>query len=240
MFYLKFSRINICQQQHLHRIQVIPIQYIFRYIAIFYPQTVRMTPRTARITITVIWIIAMCLFIPWAVVFQEKVLKLNGGKYNYTVCIQEWGEKYSFLQAILQFSVFLTCYLIPLTFIATCYLLIGLRVWKRRVAGMRGSRAERNIHRSKIRIVRMLLVVFVIFALSWLPLYSIELRILFGPKAGSIEKVIRRRYLLPLAQWLGAANSCVNPFIYCYFSANFRKSIVSALKSKSCCSKISV
>lgn len=136
--------------------------------------------------------------------------------------------------------VFLTCYFIPLLFIAVFYLLIGVRVWKRRVAGMRGSRAERNINRSKIKIVRMLAVVFIIFALSWLPLYSLNVRTMFGPVAGSTEKVIVGRYLRPLAQWLGAANSCVNPFIYCYFSANFRKSIVAVIKSRSCCGKITV
>ena len=136
--------------------------------------------------------------------------------------------------------VFLTCYLIPLLFIAVFYLLIGIRVWKRKVAGMRGTRAERNINRSKIKIVRMLMVVFIIFALSWLPLYSLNLRTLFGPQAGSSEKVIMRRYLMPLVQWLGAANSCVNPFIYCYFSANFRKSIVAVIKSRSCCGRINV
>ena len=68
--------------------------------------------------------------------------------------------------------------------IAIFYLLIGIRVWKRRVAGMRGTRAERNIQRAKIRIVRMLLVVFIIFALSWLPLYSFRLRYYFGPTFG--------------------------------------------------------
>ena len=28
--------------------------------------------------------------------------------------------------------------------------------------------------------------------------------------------------LTPVAQWLGSANSCFNPFIYCFFSTRFR------------------
>ena len=73
----------------------------------------------------------------------------------------------------------------------------------------------------------MLVIVCVIFALSWLPLYTLRLRLLFAD-AGSISQTELnglKRYGLPVAQWLGAANSCVNPFIYCYFSPAFRRGI---------------
>jgi len=46
------------------------------------------------------------------------------------------------------------------------------------------------------------------------------MRGLFGtpPAHGSLEKQLLDRYIRPLAQWLGASNSCINPFVYCYFS----------------------
>ncbi len=213
--------------------------FFFRYLAIFYPKTSRLTPQIAYVTIAFIWIVPMCIFIPWPIVYTQRSMVLYPQTPPYVTCMPMWNnvviEKGYFLGV-----VFLSCYLLPLIFIAIFYLLIGIRVWKRRVAGMRGTRAERNIHRSKIRIVCMLLVVFIIFVLSWLPLYSLQLRNYFGGPYGSQEKVIFRRYLMPLAQWLGAANSCVNPFIYCYFSANFRKSIVAVLKSRSCCGRITL
>ena len=34
----------------------------------------------------------------------------------------------------------------------------------------------------------MLMVVFIIYALSWLPLYSLNLRMLFGPQAGVLRE----------------------------------------------------
>ena len=72
----------------------------------------------------------------------------------------------------------------------------------------------------------MLVVVFVTFTLSWLPLYSVGLRLLFGLEhMSTAEKTILKKYILPVAQWLGASNSCVNPFIYCYFSCSFRLAI---------------
>ena len=206
-----------------------------RYLAIFYPQTSRISPRTACIMIAIIWLVPMCIFIPWLVVYVEKVFIVQG--FPYVQCTAEWSSMDIRKMYILG-AVFLTCYLIPLLFIAVFYLLIGIKVWKRNVRGIRGSRAERNINRSKIRILRMLIVVFVMFALSWLPLYAIELRILFGTPPLLSEKILLKNYLLPIAQWLGASNSCVNPFIYCYFSTNFRGSIVQIFRSRTCCGKI--
>ena len=214
---------------------------IFRYLAIFFPTTTRLTPQRCYLIITFIWLIPMCVFIPWAVAFSERTVpirdELTHAVYVYTTCMEVWSSM-STRKAYFLGVVFLTCYVLPLCFIAVFYLMIGIKVWKRRVAGIRGTRAERNIHRSKIRIVRMLLTVFIIFVLSWLPLYSLHLRGLFGPMPGSTEKVILRRYITPLVQWLGAANSCVNPFIYCYFSLHFRRSIIAVVQSRSCSTPI--
>ena len=176
----------------------------------------------------------MCLFIPWIVVYEQVTYRIHG--FDYVICTAQWSSA----QNRKLFSlcvIFLTCYLLPLIFIAIFYFMIGLRVWKRKVRGMRGS-AQRNINRRKARIVRMLIVVFVIFFISWLPLYSIDLRTLYGPLLSPLEKRILKLYLIPFAQWLGASNSCVNPFIYVYFSKKFRRSVLAALRNKGCCSRI--
>ena len=208
---------------------------VYRYLAIFFPQTNKLSPRGAVIMIGLIWIVPMCIFVPWTVVYAQKAYVIKG--HQYVVCTATWTDRRTERMFMLG-AVFLTCYFIPLLFIAIFYMLIGIRVWKRQVRGMRGTRAQRNIHQSKIRIVRMLVVVFVIFALFWLPLYSINLRIQFSDGITKQEKNMMRKYLIPFAQWLGAANSCVNPFVYCYYSNSFRRSIVNLLRSRSCCGKI--
>ncbi len=152
-----------------------------------------------------------------------------------TICWPKFPSK-SVERGFFLGGMFLTCYLVPLCFITICYSMIGLKVWRRNVAGIRGSKAERSIQKSKIRIVRMLIVVAAFFSISWLPLYSIRMRVLYFPLRGQEKKIMR--VIMPIAQWLGSANSCVNPFIYCYFSEQFRKGISAVLKSKSCCGKV--
>ena len=168
--------------------------------------------------------------------YRQKTFDVSD--FDFVACTADWSANKDYRKIYTIGVVFLTCYLMPLIFIAIFCVLIAVRVWKRNVRGMRGTRAQVNIHRVKIRIMRMLVAVFVTFAVSWLPLYSIELRTILGPLPGRAEKNLLRTYLVPMAQWLGASNSCVNPFIYCYFSDNFRRSIIAVVHSRSCCSKI--
>lgn len=73
----------------------------------------------------------------------------------------------------------------------------------------------------------MVFVVIITFALSWLPLYTIFCVVkfwdylLYDEKTQSIVNLI-----LPVAQWLGASNSCINPIVYAYMNRKFRLSFL--------------
>lgn len=91
------------------------------------------------------------------------------------------------------------------------------------------------IHRSKVKVIKMLLVVVVSFALSWLPLYVLATRIKFGGSSLSETEADVIDSLIPLAQWLGASNSCINPILYAFFNRRFRVGFRAILTSRSCC-----
>ena len=118
-------------------------------------------------------------------------------------------------------------------------LFVCLKVAQRQVFGLqRDSSAAVSMSRTKTRVLRMLVVVCVVFALSWLPLYSLHLILMFADPTiiSQAERDLMKNYALPIAQWLGAANSCINPFIYCYFSPAFRRGIQQgAPPSGTCC-----
>lgn len=84
----------------------------------------------------------------------------------------------------------------------------------------------------------MLFVVIMLFACSWLPLYAIFTRIkLGGPISPGVDEWVVYN-LLPFAQWLGAANSCINPILYAFFNRKFRAGFWAILHSGSCCSPL--
>ncbi|PSN52951.1 hypothetical protein C0J52_03617 [Blattella germanica] len=132
------------------------------------------------------------------------------------------------------------CYLFPLTLISVCYLLIWRRVCRRTLPGEphpQGGVMDMMIQRSKVKVIKMLLVVVVSFALSWLPLYVLFTRVKFGgPFSESEEAAVHA--ILPVAQWLGASNSCVNPILYAFFNKKFRAGFKAIVTSKSCCTPI--
>jgi len=176
----------------------------------------------------------MFIFVPWLLVYGQQTFDI--GSYEFVVCRADWPTPWMFW-AFTVGVVFLSCYLLPLICIGVFYALIAIRVWHRRVGNLAvQSRAAANIRRSKTRLLRMLVTIVVMFAVLWLPLYVINLRRMFAdpPASASLEKHLLDRYLGPLAQWLGASNSCVNPFVYCYFSHGFRSGVVGLLRAVFC------
>lgn len=181
-----------------------------------------MSATVTPIVVAVIWLLPSAVFVPWILIYQEKTYRIQG--YDYIACHADWSDP-STGRAFTIAAVFLTCYFIPLTLIVVFCVLIGIRVWRRRVRGLLGPRTKRSILRTKTKVLKMLVVVVVLFALSWLPLYAIALRNLFGAPMAREQKLTIKKYLSPVAQWLGATNSCVNPFVYCYYSSNFRSAV---------------
>ncbi|GIY28364.1 neuropeptide SIFamide receptor [Caerostris darwini] len=81
----------------------------------------------------------------------------------------------------------------------------------------------------------MMVIVVVLFVISWLPLYSIFTMVKMGI---SIEENFNEKVLgvlVPVAQWLGASNSCINPVLYTFCNKKFRKGFLAIIKSRSCC-----
>lgn len=66
------------------------------------------------------------------------------------------------------------------------------------------------------------------FALSWLPLYVIQIYVKFFKVTESAGRIIGN--VVPIAQWLGTGlNSCINPLIYSFLNMKFRKAFISVV-----------
>ena len=190
----------------------------------------RNTKRMARTILIIIWLLAMTLMTPWAL-FYKHIEYITSLQIIY-VCFVDFPdvtqERIFFLVVI-----FLMCYALPLTFIVACYSMIGYRVCHRNAPGITSSRGV--IQKSKIRVVKMLVVVVVLFAFSWMPLYMIHLTLnFFAPPIKSTENDVIQNILIPFAQWLGTSNCCMNPLVYCLFSQKIRRRIKALL----CCASL--
>ncbi|XP_064627956.1 neuropeptide SIFamide receptor-like [Lineus longissimus] len=189
-----------------------------RYLAICHTLKCKVSRGTAKFVILFIWMISAIIMIPWALFYQHKSVQIKNVTLYY--CAEIWKneeDKKSFFLG----AIFLTCYTIPLILITVCYSLIGLKVWNRDPPGVHTRNGV--VYRSKIKVVKMLLVVVILFAFSWLPLYAIRVRIFFGPEFDKYTSDIVLNILNPICQWLGSSNCCVNPLVYCFFSKKYRR-----------------
>ncbi len=83
----------------------------------------------------------------------------------------------------------------------------------------------------------MLVVVVILFVLSWLPLYIIFARVKLGGATSPWEEEVVAM-ATPVAQWLGASNSCINPILYAFFNNKFRRGFQAILQSRRCCGRL--
>jgi neuropeptide FF receptor 2 len=197
---------------------------IERCTAISFPLQGAMTHSTYKKAVVAIWSVALTINLPWIFVFHMEPLEPSGMHSKSHVCIELWPtheyEKWYFI-----FANLVVGYLGPLLVISICYICIWYKVVYRKLPnGMVVSVRNRQvIHRNKFKVVKMVFVVIITFAISWLPLYSIFCYVklasheVFDASVYSVLIVI-----LPVAQWLGASNSCINPILYAFMNQCFR------------------
>jgi neuropeptide FF receptor 2 len=185
--------------------------------------------------IVLIWFIALTTTIPWAIFFD--LVGVFTDAPDVELCIEVWPDS---MNGALYFLIgnLIFCYILPMILITMCYVLIWIKVWRRNIpTDTKDAQMERMQQKSKVKVVKMLVAVVILFVVSWLPLYVIFARIkLGGVVEGWEEEALS--IAAPIAQWLGASNSCINPVLYAFFNKKFRRGFVAIIKSRKCCGRL--
>ncbi|CAD6233774.1 GSCOCG00007270001-RA-CDS [Cotesia congregata] len=205
-----------------------------RFLAIWWPMKCQITKRRARMIIVVIWFIALTATSPWLLFFD---LIKYGDDPEMRFCVERWPRPQDGTLFFLIGNLLL-CYVLPMILISLCYILIWIKVWRRNIpTDTKDAQMERIQQKSKVKVVKMLVVVVILFVLSWLPLYVIFARIKLGGEQAEWEEEVQM-IATPIAQWLGSSNSCINPILYAFFNKKYRRGFMAILKSGRCCGKL--
>ncbi|VVC25189.1 G protein-coupled receptor, rhodopsin-like,GPCR, rhodopsin-like, 7TM [Cinara cedri] len=168
--------------------------------------------------LAIIWLVSLIIPMPWLVYFD--VQPLGPDSENMQICMENWptaamGNTYFVVANIC------LCYVFPLSVIGACYMLIWKKVSCRQVPGESVPKVVVLMQRCKVRVFNMILYVVALFTISWLPLYMIFSVIKFFSLPPDAEAMVEN--CLPIAQWLGTLNSCLNPLIYAIKDEKYRK-----------------
>ncbi|KAL6446217.1 hypothetical protein ACFW04_001083 [Cataglyphis niger] len=110
-------------------------------------------------------------------------------------------------------------YFLPIGSMTFTYARVGLELWGSQSIGEATARQLENI-RSKRRVVKMMIVVVVIFAVCWLPFHMYFIVTSYLPEITN-EPYIQEVFLG--IYWLAMSNSMYNPIIYCWMNTRFRR-----------------
>ena len=184
---------------------------------------IRSNQFNSLIIIIFIWILALLLSIPHAI-YNEIVHVFT---FRFMIrCRVDYPE--SHYRQWVTLITFLTQYLIPLSITAIVYLLIGIQIWQRARLGAM-TKEQINFHaKSKKKTLRILVLVVVVFAVSWFPLNLYHILTDFG----SSHYYNSTTFLI--CHWFAMSSVCYNPFIYFGLNKEYRNGAKALLSKIQC------
>nr|XP_025045886.1 neuropeptide FF receptor 1-like [Pelodiscus sinensis] len=215
-----------------------------RFRCIIYPFKSKLSLLKALNTIAVIWVLAIAIMCPSAVMLTvvqiEDHYMVHDGNQSLAFplysCYEAWPN--SEMHKVYTTVLFAHIYVAPLTLIVAMYGRIGAKLY--RSAGPVSKHSVESqecgsaaVSRRKVKVIKMLTLVALLFMLSWLPLWTLMLFTDYA-KLEDEELDLLTGYIFPFAHWLAFSNSGINPIIYGYFNENFKRGFQAARKLPGC------
>ena len=200
-----------------------------RFYAIFYPLKEKVF-RKPKVLSALISSVSFLLMIPCVLMFQVTYMPSLDEYY----CVQEWPyadpndasfvETYRVLK-LFHMIMFVLMYALPLLITTIVYALICRKLWLRKIPGNVSESNRVAAEKSKRRVVRLLVIICMMFALCWSPVYVNHYIWYVRPDL---------QHLLPtevqlVFLWLAHANSAINPCLYVLLNDDFRRKLFSTL-----------
>ncbi|KAM4811039.1 neuropeptide FF receptor 2-like [Urocitellus parryii] len=211
-----------------------------RFRCVVHPFKPKLTIKTAFVIIVIIWVLAITIMSPSAVMLhvqEEKYYQVRINSQNKTSpvywCREDWPHQE--MRKIYTTVLFTTIYLAPLSLIVIMYGRIGISLFKSAVphTGKQSQEQWHVVSKKKQKVIKMLLTVALLFILSWLPLWTLMMLSDYVDLSPNVLRIINI-YIYPFAHWLAFCNSSVNPIIYGFFNENFRRGFQDAFQLQVC------
>jgi len=148
-------------------------------------------------------------------------------------CREDWPNPG--MRKIYTTVLFANIYLAPLSLIIIMYARISIALFNTPmpIVGKHSQEQQHSVSKKKQKVINMLIIVALLFTLSWLPLWTLMMLSDYA-NLSAIQLQTINIYIYPFAHWLAFFNSSVNPIIYGFFNENFRRGFQAAFKLQLC------
>ncbi|XP_039272992.2 QRFP-like peptide receptor [Styela clava] len=219
----------------IYALVLISVERFYAIVHPFHDAIIKTSCRVA-LSVALIWTLSACFQIPLPIVSEVDELSYMIG-WNSTqevdnctaeemicfsikqrMCYETWDISQAL---VFSYSVLVVMYIIPLALLTFFYSRIGYAMWKRKPVG-----AEVRSYKQRRRLVVFLVVLVVVFAVTWGPYFILQCFI------GQQINPILAGYL----QVMGHSNVALDPILYALFHQNIRKHVILKFKKlKTCC-----
>ncbi|KAM4594893.1 tachykinin receptor 3a [Fundulus diaphanus] len=182
-----------------------------RYMAIIHPLKPRLSAKVTMGVIVSIWSLAVVLAFPLC--YFSTTL----ARPHRTICYVAWPRK---ADDRVMYHIIVTAlvYVLPLVVMGITYAIVGVTLWGGEIPGDSSDNYHGQL-RAKRKVVKMMIIVVVTFALCWLPYHVYFIATGLNERLRK-WKYIQQVYLTVL--WLAMSSTMYNPIIYCCLNSRFR------------------
>ncbi|XP_053257506.1 neuropeptide FF receptor 1-like isoform X2 [Podarcis raffonei] len=196
----------------------------------------------AVVIIVVVWLLAIAIMCPSAIMLtvgrvEDHYMVLSDGKnttYPLYVCYEACSD--SSMRKVYTTILFVHIYLVPLMLILFIYGSICLKLCRSTAPITQNLTCPVKANgtpKKRIKVIKMLVLVALLFMISWLPLWTLMLLVDYN-NLDDDHLDLLTGYFSPFAHWLAFSNSSINPIIYDYYNENFRWGFQAAFKFHLC------
>ncbi|XP_037530822.1 neuromedin-K receptor-like [Nematolebias whitei] len=182
-----------------------------RYTAIIHPLKPRLSSKATLGVIFCIWSLAVVLASPLC--YFSSTRTLPGRTFCYVAWPRTADDPFTY-----HIIVTVLVYVLPLAVMGVTYTIVGVSLWGSEVPGDSSDNYHAQLS-AKRKVVKMMIIVVVTFALCWLP-YHVYFIVTGFNKRLVKWKYIQQVYLSVL--WLAMSSTMYNPIIYCCLNSRFR------------------
>ncbi|GMT24791.1 hypothetical protein PFISCL1PPCAC_16088 [Pristionchus fissidentatus] len=200
---------------------------IHEFRTVFFPKHMRMNTNNARFLVVFIWLFALLVSLPHGIFHEVHEFPIGEGKTVAqcipTVAETHWWKIYNIYLVIIQFFI-------PMIILDTAYTMIACQIYSsthqlNERSNLNGPPPQNVI--ANRQLMKMLMIVVLCFTLCWAPL---ETYLALNEVYGEVNEWRCINVFFFFSHWLAMSNSCLNPIIYWFFNAKYKREFTRIFK----------